>query len=198
MASEVGRNRLRYLDGRLNLQYEIILNKNVFGICNDLYSSFFEKNHVTVMWSDCPENVYCEDRYIQVSDEIYLSHTPISSGLALVISRQTDEGVFPVPVVQVLSITRNSYLDYGDSDAAKEEYISIILAHEIAHTLGLGETYDTSSYDDAPHESGGGELCIMKKFNNSTLESTYGLEQPLCDECMDILRSEIVDDVYES
>ena len=54
-----------------------------------------------------------------------------------------------------------------------QAYVSAVLAHEIAHTLNLGEVYADQYGDCANHASGEGMQCVMEpvQFNDINTNS---------------------------
>lgn len=168
--------------------------KNVHRIADYLYSSFFEKNHVVVMWSDCGSGIYCSSEF--ASEELNFPgvHFPVRCD-ALVTAKDGEA----VPVVQVISIDKSE--TPGNDD--EEFFISVNLAHEIAHTLGLKEVYDNQYGDYAGHDTASGGLCIMVNGAGRLAPGFYERVQEgecagLCDYCLGKLRNEIPDDAYES
>lgn len=176
--------------------------KNVYRIAEDLYYEFFEKNHVTVMWSNCKEEIYCVAENTSMADgSISPVHTPLISEFAIVIFEEddSDERTF-TPVVQILTIDR--YANLSDYTGSAEAYMSLILAHEIAHTLGMSDVYDYSYYANVPHAEGKWSACIMDAFSKKDCQTFYqnvcSGQSGLCDACIQLLQTEILDDVYEN
>lgn len=93
-------------------------------------------------------------------------------------------------MVQVLTIDKHqSILGDNVSDLA---FMSIILAHEIAHTLGLKEVYDNQYGDYAGHDTASGGLCIMVNGAGRLAPGFYERVQEgecagLCDYCLPCL-----------
>ena len=166
--------------------------KNVHRIANDLCDDYFERNHVIVMWSNCKENVYCTNNYGM--------HTP-QNAIALVTKVETSEGWKHQPIAQILTIDQHSQI----SGYSVQEVMSINLAHEIAHTLGLNEIYSNSYGDNTNHMDSYDPTfkCIMRTFGKSGNTNFYsailsGEQQALCDYCVAKLKSVMADDVYET
>ena len=171
--------------------------KNVFRIADELYTNYFEPNHIVVMWSDSEENVFCDS-----TSEAHSATDVFACVIWL--------GEHPIPVIQVL---RNDPLN-------EKESMAINLAHEVAHTLGLKEIYLNKYNDDeeciATNSEGKiihttrhacmikNDYCIMKNYNCNDQEMLYFLavndvESALCDYCIDKLHTRAIsEDVYES
>ena len=76
--------------------------------------------------------------------------------------------------------------------------IDTLKLHEIAHTLGLQEVRD-GFYEDAGDHTKDGEICIMGVLNkDERIEIVEEDESPLCEFCMQQLKEEMADDVYEA
>ena len=167
--------------------------KNVHRIANYLYSRFFEKNYVTVMWNDREPKTYC--RAVGYSEVLGYpgAHTPLDM-IALV----TLEDAIPIPVVQFLAIQKASA--YGSCKV--DEFISLSLAHEIAHTLGLQEVYFNAYGDYENHDSKSGGLCVMTNGPAANASEFYQQvlsgESAFCDYCLSKLHSEIPEDAYNT
>ena len=163
--------------------------KNIIRIRDEL--SPIEDNTIAIMWSNAWSWIYCTGRSAS-------EHKQLENGvMALVIGHCN--------VVQVLSIdTYASVSQLGYSDV---DIMSIILAHEVAHTLGMGEVYEPGDYTNPPHhyEEGfsGTEDCIMEVFSDITDRNfcrkvSSGEKSALCNTCVSILSGEIEEDVYEN
>lgn len=159
--------------------------KNVIRIATEAYDNLWERNHIIVLWSDCEyTGVYCTG--MDGSDHLTLT------GIAVTIRPDTSSD--RLPIVQMIKNHDSNF-----SHVIKE-YISITLAHEVAHTLGLGEIYNDSYGDNiTDHKSSDGTCCIMAKLHADELINIYTNEQPLCDYCTQKLQNvEIHNDVYEA
>ena len=87
-------------------------------------------------------------------------------------------------------------------------YMSIILAHEIAHTLGLREVYANAygdlSISSVGHDHSGedGLQCIMENTKFGLYDALYtsilNNAAAFCTYCNDKLTSEIDHDIYSS
>ena len=77
--------------------------------------------------------------------------------------------------------------------------MAVILAHEIAHTLGLGEVNENEYGDAALHEGADGMQCIMEGLHYSTIYtlSTSGTSA-LCDDCRDKLHQCVPLNAYQN
>ena len=80
------------------------------------------------------------------------------------------------------------------------QFMSIVLAHEIAHTLGIEEMYDNKKYPD--HDGDEDEMqCIMEETEISGIRDLYEKiingGDAFCEYCIVELGA-IPDDAYES
>ena len=74
--------------------------------------------------------------------------------------------------------------------------MAILLAHEIAHTLGLQEVYKGAYGNATAHNVD--MTCIMAKGHYDKVNVLYGSgEAALCSDCRGYLQDEIPDDTYE-
>ena len=164
--------------------------KNTTRIANELYSENWEKNHVIVSWSNSPFFTFCKDGH------------RLTNSLALVntIYNENADAYTPIPVVQVLTIN-NFTVEGEDADYQNVSFMSVILAHEIAHTLGLKEIYRNDYGDDTSHSNtseNGYMSCIMEAVLPGSLDQLYSSgSAALCDYCRGKLHTEIPVDVYE-
>lgn len=163
--------------------------KNVHRIADDVYPS--SDNTVVIMWSNCEAGIYCAINKSGVHEEDHLS-------LALVTYEDTAMDRVFDPVVQFLTIDQHTLIQ--DKDCTNKVFMSLILAHEIAHTLGMSDVYNNLTYANAPHISNNSE-CIMELFGNIDASSfydniLYNDYPPMCADCIQILNSEIADDSY--
>lgn len=165
--------------------------KNLGRIADEAYYDHFEPNHVTVLWSDSPQGVFC-----------YLNgrHTP-TQALGVTMGVIENDVICMRPVVQMLTITH--YDTHVDLDELNEAYVSAVLAHEIAHTLNLGEVYENEYGDYANHAGQPGMQCVMELFNAETVvpfitEVNNGNRNALCGYCINKLLQNIPSNAYES
>ena len=162
--------------------------KNVFRIAEELYESYFDSNHIVVLWSDSIDATYCGSR----SD---LHFPAIAIALTVPLEEQ------PSPIVQVFSNVPNNEI----------ESMSINLAHEVAHTLWLKEIYNNDYEDDAIvngttwHDNDETGMCIMKSYGTYDAPKLYSQTldsqaSALCDYCIGKLHTEAIQDrdLYES
>lgn len=148
--------------------------KNVNRISKELYETW-EPNHVIVFWSNSPSYVFCEFEYNQ--------HSP-TEALAQVAKIEYDNGEEISPsVIQIYSINQYDINLTGGYRGNELAVMSVLLAHEIAHTLELGEQYIYAS-----HEHEGQMQCIMEGLDMQYLDSFYSsiqnLETAFCDDCI--------------
>jgi hypothetical protein len=164
--------------------------KNVFRIAEELYKEYFDANHIVVLWSDSIDATYCGSR----SD----LHFPC---IAMAVTVPLEE--HPSPIIQVFSNVSNNEM----------VSMSINLAHEVAHTLGLKEIYNNDYEDDSIvngktwHDDGSvtSNMCIMKHYDGYDASELYtqtvnGEASALCDYCIGKLHTEAIQDrdLYES
>ena len=85
--------------------------------------------------------------------------------------------------------------------------MAIVLAHEIAHTLGLEEMYDNENYPN--HAGNTGMQCIMELADVNYIDDLYNAiinnsnsdterVSAFCPYCIAELTEAIPDDAYES
>ena len=105
-----------------------------------------------------------------------------------------------LPVVEFLTI--NQYDTTGMTEVAPDNiYMSLVLAHEIAHSLEMYEMYNW--HEDHTPEQGREFGCIMNQYDPEKAEDFYGdimagRDTALCETCTAILTGQIMDDVYEN
>jgi len=168
--------------------------KNINAIGTEALEKLWERNHVVVFWSDAPSTgIFCYD--IPNSDD-----EPQSSSIHLGVGgdgvtaphgHATEDHIAFWPVIQITKI--------GVLGNARMQKMSIILAHEIAHTLGLQEIYmDWYNDELSDHKILGETICIMAPFSTDTAGNILTADKPLCDYCTGkLLNIEIDDNVYE-
>ena len=172
--------------------------KNVHRIADELYEEFFEPNHVVVMWSDCLPDTYCVYKEHYINQGVYF-HDEIDC-IALVTLKNGRQQ----PIVQFLGI-ESARLRGNSSQVA---FMSINLAHEIAHTLGLDEVYNNQYGDNPSHDGEGEWQCIMenaflREYNDTETNTdafydsiNNGDASGLCAYCLAKIDAEIPDDAY--
>ena len=167
--------------------------KNANRIAEELYITKWERNHLVVMWSNSTDNVFCVNAYDEATDSYV--HTPITF-LGMVCSNENREIGYPVIQIATFDAQASIYEYLGTLNVL--ERLSITLAHEVAHTLGLHEIY-TNSYNDDPnlrHQTGYTDetktekfYCIMTRYNPEDGSALYraineGTHTGLCDYCL--------------
>lgn len=175
--------------------------KNLARIAEEAQNAYFEKNHLVVLWSNCPEGVYC------INGPSGHETTP---ALAAVTGASVDGVMQSRPVIQMLTINQYSNPDnYTFSDVA---FMSLVLAHEVGHTLGLREVYDNHYGDNPNHEDyttykKGTDTnfqmmnCIMNRLLFQSAQDYYSgylYEPALCEYCVSKLMEVMPTNVYEN
>ena len=118
--------------------------KNIKRLAMEIRGRHYSSNTLPVFWSNAPSNTYCEYRSGR--------HTPLSA-YGVVAKEETFEGsnvYVSIPVAMILTIDYHNSLSGSCSNIA---FMSIILAHEVAHTLGLKEVYEDYYGTKSIHES---------------------------------------------
>jgi len=142
--------------------------KNLYEISRQLHDDSREDNHIYIMWSNRLLNAYCYEE--ELTDGIY-QHI-INDALANVWNHW--------PVVH--------FMGFGDSRWALPECsMALILAHEIAHTMGMDEVYDNPGHDQ--HNA---YVCIMEHYEEEYANKYYekilsGDKEPFCESCKETL-----------
>lgn len=139
--------------------------KNVFNVSSQLLSLVSqESEHIYVLWTDYPENIYC------LGDHNTIDY------IALV-CRDND---IPRPMIHFLTISEKT-------PNLPHITMSIAFVHEIAHTLGMPEMYI-----NADHEGWmSAQECAMEQIViNNTIQSYYvgvlnNTVKPFCTMCRD-------------
>jgi len=154
--------------------------KNVNRIAEELLLPRWEKNHIVVMWSDVEKSGY----YCYGSTET--GHPGVGLGVPAITTPYGTgaESIAFWPIIQILSLG-----NYRTNSAA----ISLILAHEVAHTLGLQEIY-MDAYNDGIEDHGrnGDAVCLMTKLDQKELAYYQAhAALPLCDYCRGKVHDEI-------
>ncbi len=163
--------------------------KNVVRIIDELYDTYRDSNHVTVMWSNSPRYTFCKGT---------TNHEVIDDFGLHMSGDFNDDGVYiPIPVILILTIN-NFTVDASYGTCADSEYMAIVLAHEIAHSLGLKEVYNNVYGDGIEHAGTEGMQCIMETLHFGTMDYLYDLgSAALCENCRGKLHDEIPDNAYE-
>lgn len=132
--------------------------KNVNAIADEIYLSPREDDHLYVLWTDRSSTTYCYE-----GDE---GHTPFEA-IAVVM-----EGY---PVIHFMDV-------YDHTDELPLACMALVLVHETAHTLGMGEAYEDDEHDN--NET----VCVMDKFDIYTAPDFYqnvkeNNAAPFCNSC---------------
>ena len=178
--------------------------KNISRIYQRLYQEFFEPNHIVVLWSDSPASSFCNAGYHMENGQAVLAHDLINALAATPYGDFEQEHHLPVIIVFQNAQNQNDW----------EAFMSINLAHEVAHTLDLKEIYDNDYNDNVttnskyyPHDTDPDQdsfRCIMQLYSNYRQGALHnnvraGVESALCDYCIEKLHTvALKDDVYES
>ena len=159
--------------------------KNTVSIAHELYYGYWAQNRVVVMWSNSPLNTFCYD-----DSGNHNTHSCFGLNYSV---RNGNSDFEPIPVIQILTINNFSLgSDYGTSSI--EAYMATVLAHEIAHTLGLQEVYDNAYSDGEDHAGEEGMQCIMEYAHGNSMDKLYESGQnALCLYCREKLRLETPD-----
>lgn len=157
--------------------------KNVDRIAKEAYENLWERNHVVVLWSDLEyTGVYCYGE----------SHESVGT-IAAAVSPFGQAGLTTyLPIIQILVV--------NDGDRTND--MAVNLAHEVAHTLGLQEVRN-GFYENAGDHTSDGKTCIMGVLNETErgiiVNGDVDVDvEPLCEFCVQQLKEEIADDVYEA
>ena len=151
-----------------------------------------KNNEITVLWSDRELEVFCVHN---------------SSGCEpLVAAGLTSTTAYNRPLIMILGTRRFVQHYYGNqiSETDMNNFVSIMLAHEITHTLGLSDDYYRDSHillgEDHYYDS---ISCIMETaLKPSTTLAFYeavftGYREPLCDECLAEWQSKMNSSFYK-
>lgn len=134
--------------------------KNLYRISNQLYYGQREDHHIYVLWTNRSANTYCQ--------ELNGNHTT-ASFIAGVYDHR--------PVIHFLQVMG------GD---AKERFgcMTLTLAHETAHALGMREVYN-----DPGHDVVRKYVCVMERFEPHYAFDFYEdiinkRAEPFCESCL--------------
>ena len=133
--------------------------KNIVNISDQFYNMGIADDERYVIWTNRPDNTYCEDVTFGV-------HVPFSA-IAVVIDYR--------PVIHFMNIE-------GSSNIQKAN-MTLNLVHETAHTFTMPDVYD-----NVGHDLNGGYICVMEYFESSYAYAFYqdildGTKQPFCSSC---------------
>lgn len=163
--------------------------KNLARISNELNEGF-TRNQVIVFWSNCFESTYCYHGGLH-------DYCQPQSFYACVVSRTLGDPTSNIPVVQFLSINNNSLYSARNTRAC----MAVTLAHEVAHTLFLGEIYNNFYGDNDNHGNDpDSQYCIMNGISDNT-ETAYnfpGNYDILCEYCTGKLEEYGPQNAYET
>ena len=168
---------------------------NLYHIADILYR-FWTRNHLVVMWSNYPPNTFC---YPDKDGKHTLSEAlAVNTGVEI-----GNNEITKLPVIQILNLNTEK----DGAECFIDNLMSVLLAHEVAHSLGLGEVYDGDYGDPGKHnyefDENGKPIpyvseCIMGVVDIGTLNALCNRgTSALCDDCREYLTTEILDDVYE-
>ena len=167
---------------------EYRMHKNIHAISEQLYDSTRENNHVYVMWNDRPFGAY--GQWVE-NNEFYEYQQVLA--LAVVIEKR--------PIIQIMTMedgwdfigaTADGVMSLTQEDIIA--FMSINLAHELAHCFGLSDVYG-NTHDTV------GTSCVMeyydamsaKAFVSNVRETGIGF----CDSCCSKLSSLVVAKLIE-
>lgn len=91
----------------------------------------------------------------------------------------------------------NFYYIPGANQEDFESLMSCILLHEVAHSFGLDDVYDTDWHDGED-----GIQCVMERSDENDYEVFYentknGSTSPFCDYCEERLRTLVANKYFE-
>lgn len=140
--------------------------KNLRRMSDQLFNEPRENSHIYVMWSHRDTDTYCDGGTYNV-------HAP-ANGIGVVYYKR--------PVIQLVQI-------FGNTNLQKQMCVSMFLAHETAHILGMDDVYD-----NVGHDVDKATICIMEKFEAKHVYDFYsgvlnGTTAPFCDSCMAKMRT---------
>ena len=150
----------------------------------------WQPNHILVKWGNSPYNVYC------AGINSWGNHVTYAAYALVTLKDPADIGT-KQPVVQVLTIP-------AESGEKIKNYMSVTLAHEVGHILGLDEVYNGDYGDDlatshlhaSTSDTGLREYCVMAAANVNEMFRIVSKEgSALCSQCTKLLTDVIEDDV---
>ena len=157
------------------------VHKNVDKIRNYIIDDLPRKNNeITILWSDRTPGAFC-------LHESYGCDPLMAAGLS---STHAEKRMS----IHILGVTKFIYQVFQRNPTSEqvEAFMSIVLAHEVMHTFGLGERYYIDSHiladEDEYHSS---IQCIMETAIDPALTTDFyqmvldGSIDPLCDTCTD-------------
>jgi len=141
--------------------------KNARLISNQLYNASRENNHIYVLWSHREMNTYCDGGSNNQHQTV--------NWIAVVYGKR--------PVIHFMNIYSTSS-NQQEMLEQQQACMTLILAHETAHTFGMNDVYD-----NAGHDVSGAYVCIMEKFDANCAYDYYidikdGYEEPFCASCL--------------
>ncbi len=149
--------------------------KNLTHISNGIYNSPRENDHIYILWTNRDNYMYCNE---------VDGHHLATSYMGMVIGEKTSLGIIKNrPVIHILRCNTENVDWVGYTLFSG---MSLLLAHETAHTFQMEEVYD-EGYSDI-HSSEEKWNCIMGKLNPKSMISFYNSIQdnsakPFCAEC---------------
>lgn len=139
-----------------------------------------KNNEITVLWSDRDIGTFCLHTTSGCQSKSAVGWTDASQEEIRL-------------CIQILSIRKAILQCYGNIALTNEDiiaYASIVLAHEITHSLGSGDHYERESHIGANETEYDQSLqCIMEAGVHPSLAETFyqevilGRSEPICDDC---------------
>lgn len=158
--------------------------KDIGVIANRLYNGISRQpNHITVLWTDLGSGVYCD---------YYPAYNGLGSFTGYVHEYVDYCGIVydNRPVIHVMD------LQYASTTNQYNARMSLLLAHETMHTLGIDDSYE----DQEKHEFNNVRECIMdySEIDNGTemlfyTEVITGETSGFCDYCKDCISGIVFD-----
>lgn len=167
--------------------------RNVIRYSNDISNiPSRPTNTVYIAWDYASKLSLCESSTS--------THVPKGTAMALVTKMPNTEsrGII-VPnkywdgrnVICVFEPTLNFSMYYP------QECMKLIAAHEMAHVMGINDTYDGKGADENHNVDSDTWTCIMRSFNKTEAGATFvsdiesGRKKPFCDYCKNLIDSTI-------